>query len=117
MDIQTCLWIGTIGMALGAAAILLMGKQRTRAEQAHTIIAGIVPVIAAISYFAMVQGQGDVMIHTDAAAGGSSPDKDIYFAALHRLVIHHAAAADGSGADCDARFEEALGRNPGPDRV
>ncbi len=81
MDVQTWLWIGVLGMALGAAAILFTGKQRTKSEQAHTIISGVVPIIAAVSYFAMAKGQGDVLI---PLTGSQNPNdgsgKDIYFA-------------------------------------
>ena len=77
MNSEIWFWIGVFGMALGAAAILLTGKQRTGAEQAHTILSGLVPIIAAFSYFAMVTGEGSVVIHlTD----GSDAAKNIYFA-------------------------------------
>lgn len=58
------LWLDTIGMALGAAAILFLGKRRTADEEAHTIFHGIVPIIAATSYLAMAAGQGIVPIAT-----------------------------------------------------
>ena len=77
MNSEIWFWIGVFGMALGAAAILVMGKQRTGAEQTHTIISGLVPIIAAFSYFAMVTGEGSVVIHLTDGSNGS---KNIYFA-------------------------------------
>ncbi len=70
MDTQTWLWIGTIVMLAGGLAILAMGKQRTAGEQAHTISHGIVPIIAACSYFAMAVGQGAFMINSGPADSG-----------------------------------------------
>lgn len=64
MTPQFWLWLDTIGMALGAAAILFVGKRRTVAEESHTIYHGIVPIIAAVSYLAMAAGQGAVPIAT-----------------------------------------------------
>ncbi len=64
MTPQFWLWLDTIGMALGAAAILFLGKRRTAAEESHTIYHGIVPIIAAVSYLAMAAGQGAVPIAT-----------------------------------------------------
>ena len=77
MNAETWLWIGLLGMAIGAAAILYLGKQRTAGEQSHTIIHGIVPVIAAISYFAMITGEGSVLVHVPGSVDGV---KNIYFA-------------------------------------
>ncbi len=58
------LWLATIAMAVGAAAILFLGKRRTASEESHTIYHGIVPIIAAVSYLAMAAGQGAVPIAT-----------------------------------------------------
>ncbi len=69
MNPQTWLWIGTFGMILGGLAILAIGKRRTPAEEMHTVIHGIVPIIAACSYFAMAVGQGSVTIPDGAATG------------------------------------------------
>ena len=77
MNMQEWLWVGCIGMAIGAAAILWLGKQRTGAEQTHSIVHGIVPIIAAVSYFAMVTGQGSIVIHTP---GSDETVRNIYFA-------------------------------------
>jgi bacteriorhodopsin len=77
MSMETWFLIGTLGMILGAAAIFIIGKQRTPAEQAHTIISGIVPVIAAASYFAMAAGQGSVVMNfTDP----NHPVREIFYA-------------------------------------
>ena len=56
------LWIGTIAMLLGGCAILAIGKRRTGAEEGDTIFHGIVPIIAACSYFAMATGVGATII-------------------------------------------------------
>jgi bacteriorhodopsin len=77
MSAETWLWVGFLGMAAGSAAILFLGKQRTAGEQTHTIIHGIVPIIAAISYFAMITGEGSVVIHMP---GSVDTVKNIYFA-------------------------------------
>lgn len=85
MTPQFWLWLDTIGMALGAAAILFLGKRRTAAEESHTIYHGIVPIIAAVSYLAMAAGQGAVPIATallgDPAQGtGMVLTRTFYFA-------------------------------------
>jgi bacteriorhodopsin len=56
----TWFWIGVVGMALGAAVISLKGGRRSQDEEAHTILHGIVCVIAACSYFSMAIGQGGI---------------------------------------------------------
>jgi bacteriorhodopsin len=55
MTPQFWLWLGFAGMAAGAAVILFIAKRRTPAEEADGIIHGIVPIIAACSYFAMAK--------------------------------------------------------------
>lgn len=62
MDTQNFLWTGAIGMAVGGAALLRVGQRRTSAEETQTIIHGIVPLIAACSYFAMAVGQGSTVL-------------------------------------------------------
>ncbi len=62
MTPQFWLWLDTIAMAVGGAAILFLGKRRTAGEESHTIYHGIVPIIAALSYLAMAAGQGVVPI-------------------------------------------------------
>ena len=74
---QTWLWIGFAGMALGAAIIFLQGSKKTPKEEMATILHGVVPVIAACSYFAMAVGQGSVIRHSDVGAGF---DYNFYFA-------------------------------------
>ncbi len=78
MDSQTWLWLDTILMTVGGLAILAIGKQRTSGEQAHTIYHGIVPILAACSYFAMAVGQGAVSIHQGPADAGTT--RLFYFA-------------------------------------
>ena len=62
MTPQFWLWLGCAGMAAGAAVILSLAKRRTAAEEADGIIHGIVPIIAACSYFAMATGQGSITL-------------------------------------------------------
>ncbi len=71
---QTWLWIATLAMAVGGAAILAIGGRRTPGEEAHTVIHGIVPIIAACAYFAMVTGQGVVSLPDGAGT------RNFYFA-------------------------------------
>ncbi len=56
------LWIGTLGMFGGSTLLFLMGGTRTQDEEGHTIAHGIVPLIAAISYFAMATHQGQMTL-------------------------------------------------------
>ena len=77
MTEQGWLWIGCAGMALGALVIFLKGGRRTPEEEMATILHGIVPVIAACSYFAMAVGQGSVVRHSDVGGGF---DHTFYFA-------------------------------------
>ena len=72
------LFITTIIMFGGGLAILFTGKRRTPAEGLHTVCHGIVPIIAACSYFAMATGQGSVMLHNEAAPAGV--DRVFYYA-------------------------------------
>jgi bacteriorhodopsin len=55
-------WVGVVGMALGAVLLTVLGKKRTQDEEAHTVIHGLVPLIAAIAYFSMAIGQGGVTL-------------------------------------------------------
>ena len=77
MDIQLWLWFDTVCMLAGGSAILLIGKQRTAAEQSHTIYHGIVCIIAACSYFAMAVGQGGITLPLGA---GPDTGRLFYFA-------------------------------------
>ena len=52
------LWVGTIDMLAGSVVLFLMGGNRTRHEEDHTIV----PLFAAISYFAMAVHQGQVTL-------------------------------------------------------
>jgi bacteriorhodopsin len=72
------LWVGFVGMALGAAAILLKGHRRTPQEETDTVLHGIVPIIAACSYFAMAVGQGSIP-HQSVQNGVTIP-YNFYFA-------------------------------------
>ena len=58
---ETWLWIGTIGMALGAVAIGVIG--RGLGDQAHHAVASFfVCAIAACAYLLMARGQGDILV-------------------------------------------------------
>jgi len=70
---STWLWIGTIGMALGAVAIVgLGGKSEGRH---HVTASAFVCIIAACAYFAMASKQG---IHTFTDNGGV--ERTVYYA-------------------------------------
>lgn len=56
------LWVGTIGMLAGSILLFLLGGKRTQDEEGQTIAHGIVPLFAAISYFAMAVHQGAVTL-------------------------------------------------------
>ena len=77
MGSQFWLWLDTILMVAGGLVILGIGKQRTAGEQAHTIYHGIVPIIAASSYFAMAVGQGLMTLHNSVPG---TPARLFYFA-------------------------------------
>lgn len=81
MNSSTILWITTIIMFVGGLLILAKGKRRTASEGLHTVLHGIVPIIAACSYFAMATGQGLVALPTDTTvAGGAAATRVFYFA-------------------------------------
>ena len=70
---STWLWIGTIGMALGAVAIIgLGGKSESRH---HVTASAFVCIIAACAYFAMARGQG---VHSFVDNGGV--ERTVYYA-------------------------------------
>jgi len=56
---QTWLWIGTIGMALGAVVIYALGS---KGSQHHRVASVFVCAIAACMYLLMAFGQGDVIV-------------------------------------------------------
>ncbi len=80
MDPHTILWLTTLIMTGGGLLILVTGKRRTAAEELHTVLHGIVPIIAACSYFAMATGQGAITLSADAAAVGTGTGRVFYFA-------------------------------------
>lgn len=82
MSSQAWLWLTTAIMLLGGLGILLIGKRRTQAEELQTVLHGIVPIIAACSYFAMAIGQGSIIlpIHPAAAAASTGDTRIFYFA-------------------------------------
>ena len=62
MSEHAWLWGGVVGMALGAAALLLTGPKATRDEQFHTSLHSFVPMIAAGLYLLMAVGQGALIL-------------------------------------------------------
>lgn len=62
MTVRFWLWLTLVGMARGAAAIFFVAERRTADEETDGILHGIVPMIAATSYFAMACGQAVVRI-------------------------------------------------------
>jgi len=58
---ETWLWIGTAGMALGAVAILVLGRGLGKHSH-HAVTSFFVCAIAACFYLLMAQGQGDVIV-------------------------------------------------------
>lgn len=80
MDSHTLLWLTTLVMLGGGLLILATGKRRTPSEELHTVLHGIVPLIAACSYFAMATGQGAITLGADATAVGTGAGRTFYFA-------------------------------------
>ncbi len=82
MNSNQILWVTTIIMLAGGLLILATGKRRTQGEGLHTVLHGIVPIIAACSYLAMATGQGLVTLPTVQAvlAGQPMPTRVFYFA-------------------------------------
>lgn len=78
MTDQFWLWLGFAGMSAGAAVILLVGKSKTPEEGLATILHGVVPIIAACSYFAMAVGQGSLPVSNGVP--GAAPGFNFYFA-------------------------------------
>ena len=75
MDSNTILWIGTAVLGIGGLLILFIGKHRTPSEELQTVLHGIIPLIAACSYFAMAIGQGLIELPT-----GPGTTRIFYFA-------------------------------------
>ncbi|MSX03112.1 MAG: rhodopsin [Actinobacteria bacterium] len=81
---ETWLWIGTAGMALGAIAILAVG--RGMVETHHRVTSFFVCAIAACLYLLMAQGQGDIIVSkaslaiTPIGVGADVTAKLVYFA-------------------------------------
>ena len=80
MGPQFWLWLTTAIMLIGGLAILGLGKRRTPAEELQTTMHGIVPIIAACSYFAMATGQGATVLPTVDAHTGLVVGRVFYFA-------------------------------------
>ena len=55
---ETFLWIGFAGMSLGAVAIAAIGRGARGEDSHHAVASMFVCIIAAVSYFAMANGQG-----------------------------------------------------------
>ena len=82
MDANQILWATTIIMLAGGLLILATGKRRTQTEGMHSVLHGIVPIIAACSYLAMATGQGLVTLPTlgAVAAGQAASTRLFYYA-------------------------------------
>jgi len=59
---ETWLWIGFAGMTLGAITIAALGRRSREEDRHHFVASGFVCLLAAISYFAMANGQGIVQV-------------------------------------------------------
>ena len=68
MDDKFWLWLTCAIMVVGSAAIFAMGKKRTPGEELQTILHGLVPIVAACSYFAMAIDQGAIQLPLGAVA-------------------------------------------------
>ena len=62
MSETSWLWLGALGMLGGSVVLFLAGGRRTQDEEGHTLIHGLVPLFAAIAYFAMARDQGGVVL-------------------------------------------------------
>ena len=80
MGSQFWLWLTTAIMLCGGLAIFAIGKRRTPSEELQTVLHGIVPIIAACSYFAMASGQGALVLPTVDAHTGLVVGRVFYFA-------------------------------------
>ena len=83
MNSNQILWVTTVIMLAGGLLILATGKRRTQGEGLHTVLHGVVPIIAACSYLAMATGQGLVTLPTVGGAilaGETTPTRVFYFA-------------------------------------
>ncbi len=83
MNSNQILWVTTIIMLVGGLLILATGKRRTSSEGLHTVLHGVVPIIAACSYLAMATGQGLVSLPTVGGAilaGETAPTRVFYYA-------------------------------------
>ena len=76
MTSQTWLWLDAIAMLAGGGLILAVGKRRTGHEEAHTVIHGIVPIIAACLYLLMATGQGSLPL---PVLPGSTTTRTFYY--------------------------------------
>jgi len=89
---ETWLWIGTIGMALGAVAIGVIGRG-LGAQAHHAVASFFVCAIAACAYLLMARGQGDILVtQTDlllTPIGGvvKSTDKVVFVARYVDWVV------------------------------
>lgn len=57
--VDSWLLLGTVCMALGSVAIVLLGSMIRREDRHHTNLAAGITIVAATAYFAMTQGLGD----------------------------------------------------------
>ena len=76
MTTQFWFWLTAFAMLAGGLAILALGKRRTPGEESHTVLHGIIPIIAACSYFAIAVGQGSIALPIEGVPGTT---RDFYF--------------------------------------
>ncbi len=114
MTSNSILWVTTIIMLAGGLLILATGKRRTRAEGLHTVLHGVVPIIAACSYLAMATGQGLVSLPTVGGAilaGETAPTRIFYFARYIDWTFTTPVAAAVAGLDRHAARSQAPRRH------
>ncbi len=80
MDSRIILWVTTAIMLVGGLGIFAIGKRRTPSEGLQTVTHGIVPIIAACSYFAMATGQGAIVLPNLGAVPGGHATRIFYYA-------------------------------------
>jgi len=75
--------------------LMVIGKRRIPSEALHTVLHGIVPLIAACSYLAMATGQGPITL---PAAGMALGRLAVLARVGGRVDRPHGAAAAGAPA-------------------
>jgi bacteriorhodopsin len=58
--VNSWVWLGTVGMALGTFVLLLLGSTLRKEDRTHVGLAVGITAIASTAYFAMTSGFGDI---------------------------------------------------------